>query len=104
MSFQKNKFRSAADANTFAARYRAAMAKHPFALFGLPFLIVMVGGSFVLTPATAIRYERHDRKVQQVSKEDALGIGKGGRRVDMREEFHVSITLLMSSSVTAAES
>lgn len=88
-AFQKNKYRSAADANTFAARYRAAMAKHPFLLFGLPFMAVIIGGSFVLTPATAIRYERHDRKVKMVSREDELGIGKAGRRVNMREEYNV---------------
>src|ERR1051325_8188490 len=66
------------------------MSKPPFALFGLPFLIVIVGGSFVLTPATAIRYERHDRKVRQMSKEEALGVGKDRRKVDMKEEYYVS--------------
>ncbi|KAI1919313.1 Cytochrome oxidase assembly [Ophidiomyces ophidiicola] len=35
----------------------------------------MVAGSFVLTPATAIRYERHDRRVQQVSQQEALSLG-----------------------------
>lgn len=89
-AFQKNKYRSAADTNTFAGKYRAALAKRPFLLFGLPFLAVMVGGSFVLTPATAIRYERHDRKVKMVSREDELGIGKAGRRVNMRDEYNVS--------------
>ncbi|EFX01929.1 cytochrome c oxidase-assembly factor mitochondrial [Grosmannia clavigera kw1407] len=87
-AFQRKKFQSSADANKFASRYRAAMAKHPFLLFGLPFLVVMVGGSFVLTPATAIRYERHDRMVRQLSREEELGIGKGGRRADMREEYY----------------
>ncbi|CAK7274484.1 Cytochrome oxidase assembly [Sporothrix epigloea] len=87
-AFQKNKYRSAADTNTFAGKYRAALAKRPFLLFGLPFLAVMVGGSFVLTPATAIRYERHDRKVNMMSREDELGIGKAGRRVNMRDEYN----------------
>ncbi|CAK7202517.1 Cytochrome oxidase assembly [Sporothrix eucalyptigena] len=87
-SFQKKTYRSAADANSFAAKYRAAMAKHPFLLFGLPFMAVVIGGSFVLTPATAIRYERHDRKVRMVSREDELGIGKSGRRVNMRDEYN----------------
>ena len=48
----------------------------------------MVAGSFFLTPATAIRYERHDRKVRQLSKEEELGIGKGGRKVDINEEYY----------------
>jgi len=48
----------------------------------------MVAGSFFLTPATAVRYEKHDRKVQRVSQEEALGIGKARRRVDMNEEYY----------------
>ena len=45
-------------------------------------------GSFILTPATALRYERHDRKVQQMTKEAELGIGKNRRRVDINEEYY----------------
>lgn len=48
----------------------------------------MVAGSFFLTPATAIRYERHDRRVRQVSKEEELGIGKDRRKVDINEEYY----------------
>ncbi|PQE21217.1 cytochrome c oxidase-assembly factor cox-16 mitochondrial precursor protein [Rutstroemia sp. NJR-2017a BVV2] len=82
------KFRASADSNTIAAKYRTALAKHPFLLFGLPFIATMVAGSFFLTPATAIRYEKHDRRVRRVSKEEELGIGKAGRRVDMKEEYY----------------
>ena len=88
--FPSKKFRSAAEANTIAARYRSALSKHPFLLFGLPFIATMVAGSFFLTPATAIRYEKHDRRVRRLSKEEELGIGKAGRRVDMKEEYYVS--------------
>lgn len=87
--FQSKKFRPSAQANTIAARYRSALAKHPFALFGLPFIATMVAGSFFLTPATAIRYEKHDRRVQRVSKDEELGIGKNARKVDMKEEYYV---------------
>ncbi|KAI1140688.1 cytochrome c oxidase assembly protein COX16-domain-containing protein [Hypoxylon sp. FL0543] len=66
------------------------MAKHPFLLFGLPFMSVIVAGSFVLTPATAIRYEKHDRRVRQMTREEELGVGKGGRRVNIRDEYYVS--------------
>lgn len=48
----------------------------------------MVAGSFFLTPAAAIRYEKHDRRVKQLSKEEELGIGKAGRKVDMAEEYY----------------
>ncbi|KAF2206004.1 cytochrome c oxidase-like protein-assembly factor cox16 [Delitschia confertaspora ATCC 74209] len=74
--------------NTLASRYRRALNKHPFLLFGLPFVTTIVAGSFFLTPATALRYERYDRKNQQMTKEQALGIGKDRRKVDMREEFY----------------
>jgi cytochrome c oxidase assembly protein subunit 16 len=90
--FGNRKYRPAAEANTFAARYRSALAKRPFLLFGLPFLATMVAGSFFLTPATAIRYEKHDRKVRRVSKEEELGIGKDSRKVDMKEEYYVRLS------------
>lgn len=96
-AFGKKKYVSAAEANTVAARYRAALAKRPFLLFGLPFMAIIVGGSFALTPATAVRFERHDRKVRQMTREEELGVGRAGRKVDIRDEYYVSI----SSSLTA---
>ncbi|RDA88380.1 hypothetical protein CP532_5566 [Ophiocordyceps camponoti-leonardi (nom. inval.)] len=87
-TFQRNRFRGSADANTAGARYRVLIRKHPFLAFGLPFISVVVAGSFVLTQATAVRYERHDRKVRQMSKEEELGMRRGGRKVDMREEYN----------------
>ncbi len=89
--FGNKKFRSAKEANTLAARYRSALARHPFALFGLPFIATMVAGSFFLTPATAIRYEKYDKHVRRLSKEEELGIGKNGHRVDMKEEYYVGL-------------
>ena len=89
-TFQRRPFPSSASSNTVATKYRTALNRHPFLLFGLPFLSIMVLGSFFLTPATALRYEKHDRKVRQMSKDEALGIGKKGRKVDMKEEYYVS--------------
>ncbi|KAI0183654.1 cytochrome c oxidase assembly protein COX16-domain-containing protein [Xylaria flabelliformis] len=86
--FQSKKYRGAADASSFAAKYRALMAKHPFLLFGLPFVSVIVAGSFVLTPATAIRYEKHDRRVRQLTRDEELGVGKGGRKVNIKDEYY----------------
>jgi len=86
--FQAKKFRSTAQQNTLPARYRSALSRHPFLLFGLPFITTMVAGSFFLTPATAIRYERHDAKVRQLTKEEELGIGKDRRRIDLKEEYY----------------
>ncbi|OCK92582.1 uncharacterized protein K441DRAFT_662654 [Cenococcum geophilum 1.58] len=89
-TFQSKSFTksSATNANSFAARYRGSLNKHPFLLFGLPFITTMVAGSFFLTPATALRYERHDRKVKQISREEAMGLGKDRRKIDMREEYY----------------
>jgi cytochrome c oxidase assembly protein subunit 16 len=93
--FQNKKFRTSSQANTIASKYRSALARHPFALFGLPFIVTMVAGSFFLTPATAIRYEKHDRRVRQLSKEEELGIGKAGRKVDMKEEYYVGSNAML---------
>lgn len=48
----------------------------------------MVAGSFFLTPATALRYEKHDRKVKQLTQDEAMGLGKDRRRVDVSEEYY----------------
>lgn len=92
MAFQNNKFRPSSEMNKAGMKYRALMAKHPFLTFGLPFMAVIVAGSFVLTPAAAVRYERQDRKVRQMTREEELGVKRGianARKVDMREEYNV---------------
>ncbi|EGX91089.1 short chain dehydrogenase/reductase family oxidoreductase, putative [Cordyceps militaris CM01] len=87
-TFQSKKFRSAGESNAMGARYRAVMSKRPFLMFGLPFLAVIIAGSFVLTPATAIRYERHDRRVRQMTRDEELNVRRSARKVDMREEYY----------------
>jgi len=82
-AFQAKRFRgpiksTSSIGDRIGATYRANLSKHPFLLFGLPFIAIMVAGSFFLTPATAMRYERYDRKVQQVSEEEAIGLGLKG--------------------------
>lgn len=63
--------------------YRRQVHKKPFLWFGLPFISVMVAASFILTPATALRYERHDRKHRELSQNEAMEIGvKGGAAGD----------------------
>ncbi|KAF2445166.1 cytochrome c oxidase assembly protein COX16, mitochondrial [Karstenula rhodostoma CBS 690.94] len=74
--------------NSIAARYRKALTKHPFLLFGLPFLTTIVAGSFMLTPATALRYERYDRKNQQISQEEKMGLTQDRRKVNMKDEYY----------------
>jgi len=74
--------------NSLAARYRKALIKHPFLLFGLPFMSTIVLGSFMLTPATALRYERYDRKNQQITQEQAMGLRGERRKVNMKDEYY----------------
>ena len=82
-TFQSNPFRSSRRPDTLGERigalYRRHLARHPFLLFGLPFISMMLSASFLLTPATALRYEKHDRKNRELSHSEALELGlKGG--------------------------
>lgn len=45
----------------------------------------------MLTPATALRYERHDRKNQQITQEQAMGLMGERRKVNMKDEYYVRI-------------
>ena len=82
--FQSKPFRSskthAGDlGERIAAAYRGKIAHNPFLFFGLPFITLMVSASFLLTPAAALRYEKHDRKHKQVTDQEAMELGlKGG--------------------------
>lgn len=73
--------------------YRRLLARRPFLTFGLPFLLTMLLGSFFLTPATAVRYEKHDRKTHMLDREEALGLSRSREEVvgrgkrDVREEY-----------------
>ncbi|KAI5848138.1 cytochrome c oxidase assembly protein COX16-domain-containing protein [Tricharina praecox] len=89
-TFTSKSFRSssASAERTIGALYRRHLAKHPFLLFGLPFIGTIVAGSFFLTPATALRYEKHDRKVQRISQDEAMGLSKDRRKVDLNEEYY----------------
>lgn len=85
--FQSKKFRSTSTANLsfgerIGVRYRANLNSHPFLLFGLPFISIIVMSSFLLTPATALRYERHDRKVKQLTQEEAMSVGLDSASLD----------------------
>ena len=95
--FQSKKYIPSSASSQLAVRYRASLSRHPFMLFGLPFLFTIVAGSFFLTPATAIRYEKHDRKVRQMTEDERLGLkNTRGRKVSAEsaaEEYYVSCGL-----------
>jgi hypothetical protein len=52
-------------------------------------MATIVAGSFMLTPATALRYERYDRKNQQITQEEAMGLRQERRKVNMKDEYYV---------------
>lgn len=94
--FSKAPYPSPSRLGSVGENYRRQLSRNPFLSFGLPFILVMVAGSFFLTPATAVRYEKYDRKTHMLDRDEALGLGrvkdagrargaKGGR--DIREEY-----------------
>jgi len=65
----------------------SAARKRPFLFFGLPFMIILVSGSFALSGITQTRYDLRNSKVQSISKEEELRMNKNRKRVDIREEY-----------------
>lgn len=63
--------------------------RHPFVLFGLPFVGIIVGSSFVLQAFTQTRYDYQETKVKSMGKEEELGMKSGRRKVDLKEEYYV---------------
>ncbi|KAG6371936.1 cytochrome c oxidase assembly protein COX16-domain-containing protein [Boletus reticuloceps] len=68
-------------------------------LFGIPFILIMVGASFGLQAFTQIRYDLHDKKIKQassyhLSREEALGLDRSKKRFDIREEYYVRLPVL----------
>jgi len=61
--------------------------KHP-ALFGVPFLIIIVGASFGMTAFTQTRYDLQNQRASQVTKEEELGLNKRKKKFDIREEYY----------------
>jgi len=62
------------------------LRNHP-AYFGVPFLLIIIGASFGLQAFTQTRYDLHDQRVSQVTKETALGLNRNRRKFDIREEY-----------------
>jgi cytochrome c oxidase assembly protein subunit 16 len=69
---------------------KSPIYRHPFLLFGLPFITMVILGSFALTPAAATRYDHYDKKVRRADKKDAIdSSGVKRRKFDAREEYYV---------------
>ncbi|ORX75684.1 hypothetical protein K493DRAFT_246982 [Basidiobolus meristosporus CBS 931.73] len=61
--------------------------KHPVVAFGVPFLTIIVGSSFLLTQMTQTRYDFHDNKVNAMSTEEKLKLDKNRRKFSLQEEY-----------------
>jgi hypothetical protein len=77
------------------AQLTPKVRRHPVLLFGVPFVLTIVAGSFGLSYLTQTRYDYNASKVQTISKQDELGMRKDRRKVDIREEYFVSRTALL---------
>lgn len=62
--------------------------RRPFLVFGLPFITILVVGSFALSSVTQTRYDLRNSKVQALSKEEELKMNKNRKKVDIREEYY----------------
>jgi len=69
-----------------ATPLNSTVKKYP-ALFGVPFVLLMVAASFALTPFAQTRYDLHDQKVKHLNKEQELRLNKNRKRFDIREEY-----------------
>lgn len=62
--------------------------RRPFLVFGLPFISILVLGSFALSTVTQTRYDLRSSKVQTITKEEELKMNKNRKKVDIREEYY----------------
>ncbi|KAG8998554.1 Cytochrome oxidase assembly [Tulasnella sp. JGI-2019a] len=72
--------------NAPSNRVNSVLRRYPL-LFGLPFIGLIVGASFAMTPFTQTRYDLQKQKTQQISKEEDQRLEKIRRPVDKREEY-----------------
>ncbi|KAJ3722886.1 hypothetical protein C8R42DRAFT_578975 [Lentinula raphanica] len=86
------------------SKLNRAVQKNP-ALFGIPFILLMVAASYGMSTFTQTRYDLHDHKVKQVrcgflcrsecrttrylqmTKAQELGLDKQKKKFDIREEY-----------------
>ncbi|PAV23754.1 FAD-dependent thiol oxidase [Pyrrhoderma noxium] len=61
--------------------------KNPL-LFGIPFVMIIVGASFAMTAFTQTRYDLQSQRRSNISKEEELGLKKNRKKIDIREEYY----------------
>ncbi|AET41562.1 Cox16p Ecym_8280 [Eremothecium cymbalariae DBVPG len=92
MSFGAKKFRSKRQQLEYNAslpgRYQILLKKNPFLYYGLPFCLLMGLGSYWLSSFTAVKYERSDRRIQEMKDEELIKLKGNRRKVDIKEEYY----------------
>lgn len=68
-------------------RAYARVSKNPTLLFGVPFVVSIVAGSFLLAQLTQVRYTQHENRVRTLTQEEKLRLEKDRKRLDIREEY-----------------
>ncbi|WWC69862.1 uncharacterized protein I206_103805 [Kwoniella pini CBS 10737] len=74
--------------NQSTPTFLTQIRKHPFVLFGLPFVGIIVCSSFALSSVTQTRYDYQQTRVQSVNAEEGLGMRSDRRKVDLKEEYY----------------
>lgn len=85
--------------NSLISNLAPKVRRRPLLFFGLPFLATIVGASFGLANLTQTRYDYNATKVQTISKEEELRMKKDRKRIDIREEYFVSIFVILIVSM-----
>ncbi|OCF43048.1 cytochrome c oxidase-assembly factor COX16 [Kwoniella heveanensis CBS 569] len=75
---------SSSATSTFLTQIR----RHPFILFGLPFVGIIVGSSFALSEFTQTRYDYQQSRVRSMDAQEELGMRGDRRKVDLKEEYY----------------
>lgn len=73
---------------TFVGKYEGLVKKNSFLYFGLPMMLSVALASVLLSNFTALRYEVRDEKVREVHEDEALGMIRSRRHVDIKDEYY----------------
>ncbi|RKP09835.1 cytochrome c oxidase assembly protein COX16-domain-containing protein, partial [Thamnocephalis sphaerospora] len=76
--------------NRKGSSFAQLLRRHPVAMFGLPFCLLMVGGSFALAEFTQTRYDLRARTASKLDNEAKLRLESDRRQLSLQEEYWAS--------------
>ncbi|KAK9471237.1 cytochrome c oxidase [Dipodascopsis tothii] len=68
--------------------YFKYVKKYPFWLYGLPFILVILGGFYISQDFAAVRYEQYDRKHPFMSENEITQLAKSRRQFNIKDEYY----------------